>query len=150
MARLEDGIMNYSRRDLSLLLPALLAAAVDAQESVLPSKVYPFDSLPVKTNLDSRMESRQVFSGATHSGYHLDLHISTLPPGQMPHPPHHHVHEEMMLIQEGTLEATISGRSTTAGPGSVIYIHSNEEHGLKNTGDVAAQYFVLAMGNKTA
>ncbi|MGA8028446.1 MAG: cupin domain-containing protein [Bryobacteraceae bacterium] len=95
------------------------------------------------------METRQVFTGLTHSGCPIDLHISTLPPGQMPHPPHRHVHEEMMLISQGTLEATISGQSKTAGPGSVIYIFSNEQHGLKNVGDVPAQYFVLAIGNKT-
>jgi len=30
----------------------------------------------------------------------------------------------------------------------VIYIHSNEEHSLKCTGDTAAQYFVLALGRQ--
>lgn len=53
----------------------------------------------------------------------------------------------MMLIKEGTLEATISGKSERVGPGSVIYIHSNDEHGLKNVGDVPAQYFVLEFGS---
>ena len=53
----------------------------------------------------------------------------------------------MMFIQEGTLEATINGKSTTLGPGGVIYVKSMDEHGLKNTGDVPARYFVLAVGN---
>jgi len=142
--------MNYSRRDLSLLLPALVAVGLDAKEAVLPSKVYSFDALPVKTSPRNHSESRQVFTGTTHTGCPIDLHITTLPPGQMPHPAHHHVHEEMFLIKEGTLEATISGHSTTAGPGSIIYIASNDEHGVKNVGDAPAQYFVLAMGNADA
>jgi quercetin dioxygenase-like cupin family protein len=51
----------------------------------------------------------------------------------------------MMFIKEGTLQATISGHAYTAGPGSVIYVASNEMHGLKNVGDTPAQYFVLAI-----
>jgi len=51
-----------------------------------------------------------------------------------------------MLIQEGMLEFTIAGVGKRIGPGSVAYVHSNEEHGLKNVGDVMAQYFVLAFG----
>lgn len=139
--------MHCSRRDLSLLLPGLFSATSGAENSVLPSKCYPFDSLLVEKNQKTGMEIRNVFRGETHAGCPVALHISTLPPGQMPHPAHHHLHEEMMLIKEGTLEATISGKSTRVGPGSVIYIRSNDEHGLKNVGDVPAQYFVLEIGS---
>jgi uncharacterized cupin superfamily protein len=144
--------MNISRRDLSLLLPALLADAAEGQTpaanktEVLPSKAYLWDQLPVHKNPASGMESRNCFKGATHTGCVLGLHISSLPPGQMPHPPHHHVHEEMMLIREGTVDATVSGHTTRLGPGSVIYVASNEEHGLKNAGTVTAQYFVIELG----
>jgi quercetin dioxygenase-like cupin family protein len=133
--------MVYSRRELSLLLPALMAGG----NNVLPSKVYEFDKLPVKTNPKTHAQSRQVFHGTTHTGCPLDLHITTLPPGQMPHAAHSHEHEEMMFIKEGTLQATINGHNYTAGPGSVIYVASNEMHGLKNVGDTPAQYFVLAI-----
>ncbi len=138
--------MNCSRRELSLLIPALLSAAPATGASVLPSKCYAFSSLPVKRNAKTGMESRNVFRGRTQTGCPVAMHISTLPPGQMPHPPHHHLHEEMMLVKEGTLEATIAGKSTKVGPGSVIYINSNDEHGLKNVGDVPAQYFVIEIG----
>lgn len=141
--------MQCSRRDLGFLLPVLFSAAAEAGNSMLPSKCYSFDSLPVEKNQKTGMEIRNVFRGETHAGCPVAMHISTLPPGQMPHPAHHHVHEEMMLIKEGTLEATISGQSTRVGPGSVIYIHSNDEHGLKNVGDVPAQYFVLEIGSDT-
>jgi mannose-6-phosphate isomerase-like protein (cupin superfamily) len=138
--------MNYSRRDLSLLLPALLAPRADGEGNILPSECFAFNELPVKTNPQTHNESRQVLHGETHTGYPIDLHITRLAPGQMPHPPHHHEHEEMMLIQEGMLEFTIAGVGKRIGPGSVAYVHSNEEHGLKNVGDVMAQYFVLAFG----
>ncbi len=143
--------MELSRRDLSLLLPML--AAVDAraqtQSAMLPSACYSFESLPVKTNPKTHAESRQVFTGTTHEGFPIDLHITTMPPGESPHPPHHHVHEEIMFVQQGSLEATIAGKTNVVGPGSVIYVHSEEEHGLKSVGSVAAQYFVLAIGKQS-
>jgi quercetin dioxygenase-like cupin family protein len=140
--------MDYSRRDAALLLPALMAASGTPPNNVLPSKVYQFDSLPVRTDSKTHNEFRQVFTGETHTGCPIDLHITTLQPGQMPHPSHQHVHEEMMLVKEGTLEVTISGKTISAGPGSVIYIASNDVHGLKNAGTVPAQYFVLAMSRE--
>ncbi|HWB86268.1 MAG TPA: cupin domain-containing protein [Bryobacteraceae bacterium] len=135
--------MKYSRRDLSLLLPALAAATAAAQSNnkKLPSKAYRFEDLPVKGH------SRAVLNGETHSGFPLELHITQLEPGQAPHPPHHHVHEEVLLLQEGTLDATINGKTTRVGPGSVIYLASNDEHGWRNAGDTRAQYFVFALGS---
>lgn len=135
--------MHVSRRDLSLLLPALVAATAEGETEALPSKAYLWDSLPVHKNPQNGMETRSVFKGALHTGAVVGLHLSSLPPGQMPHPAHHHVNEEMMLVREGTLDATVSGRTTRLGPGSVFYVASNEEHGLKNAGDVTAQYFVI-------
>lgn len=144
--------MQYSRRDLSLLVPALLAAqsavAKDNSGEMLPSKCYPFDSLPAKTNAKTHNVSRQVFRGTTHEGVPIDLHITTLQPGEMPHPPHRHVHEELMMIQKGILEFTISGQSSRVGPGSVVFVHSQDLHGLKNVGSEPAQYFVLAIGRQ--
>lgn len=137
--------MNCSRRDLALLLPGLLAAAeADARDTVLPSKCYPFDSLRVHISPKTHIPTRQVLNGLTHTGSHIDLHITTLAPGEMPHPPHSHVWEEMVLVQKGTLDVTIAGHTTRIGPGSVGYVASEQRHGWKNVGDTPAQYFVLA------
>jgi quercetin dioxygenase-like cupin family protein len=136
--------MNYSRRDLSLLLPLLAAAKAEAQNAILPSKAYTFEQLPVHTNGDN--QTRPVLDGETHAGVRIELHETELPPGGAPHPPHRHVHEEMVLIREGILEVTIAGRSAKLGPGSVAYVASNEEHGWRNAGDTRAHYFVLAIG----
>ena len=59
---------------------------------------------------------------------------------------HHHVHTEMWLIREGTVELTLNGKTQQLGPGSVGFVHSNEEHGIKNLGDTPASYFVVAIG----
>lgn len=146
---------NYTRRDWTLLLPTAAAAAVvttstpetanAAAPATLPSMVLPFDEMKVKTNADGG-SSRQAFDGLTHSGYHLDMHLTSLAPGKMPHPAHHHEHEEIILLREGTIEVYIAGKTTKLGPGSVAYFASGEEHGLKNIGTKNAEYFVLATG----
>jgi quercetin dioxygenase-like cupin family protein len=124
----------------------MTAARAAADGDVLPSKCYPFESLPVKTNAQSHNETRAVFNGEEHSGVPVEVHITTLAAGQMPHPPHKHVHDEMIMLKEGTLEVTVMDQSTKIGPGSVAYVHSNEMHGWKNVGDTPAQYFVIAIG----
>ena len=137
-------MVNYSRRDLSLLLPALAAAKVRAQNPALPSKTYAFPDLPVRAT--GKNHQRAVLKGETHSGFPVELHLTELAPGEAPHPPHHHVHEELLMIWEGTLEVTVAGLKSTLGPGSVAYIASNEEHGWRNVGAGRAHYFVLALG----
>src|SRR5215510_8878846 len=139
--------MTLSRRNLALLLPAIAAAQSAPQaEKKQSSAMWPYEDLPVKVNAENQNKSRQVFTGATHSGYHVDMHLTELAPGQMPHAPHHHLHEEMVMVQRGTLAVTISGKTTRLGPGSVAYVASNEEHGWKNVGTTPCEYFVLALG----
>ncbi|HLJ13924.1 MAG TPA: cupin domain-containing protein [Bryobacteraceae bacterium] len=135
--------MTYSRRQLPLFLTALAAAEAPAQSASLPSKVYKFEDLPV------RGKTRPVFRGDTHAGVPIELHITELGPGERPHPPHHHLHEEILLLKDGTLEVTISGKVSSIGPGSVVYAASNEEHGWRNIGNRSAMYFVLAIGRDT-
>lgn len=138
--------MSLSRRELCLMLPALLAAlpADSGPDAPLPSRMYRFQNLPVHGHAGSR--SRPVLNGETHTGFHIELHETELAPGARPHPPHHHTHEEIFLIREGAVEVTITGKSSRLGPGSVAYVASNAQHGIQNTGDVPAQYFVLALG----
>ncbi|MGH9432646.1 MAG: cupin domain-containing protein [Terriglobia bacterium] len=142
--------MNFSRRELCLLVPAILAAvpSFPAGDQMLPAAAYPFQELPVQN--DGANHFRPVFEGATHTGVHLELHETDLAPGSRPHPPHHHLHEEMFLIREGTLEVTMAGKSSRLGPGSVAYVASNVEHGIRNAGETHAQYFVLAVGTDRA
>lgn len=140
--------VNYTRRDLSRLLPALAASAATAENSALPSKTYAFEDLPVRATGPNK--SRAILNGQNRSGFPVELHMTELGPGMAPHPPHHHVNEEVLMIHEGTLAVTISGKTVNLGPGSVAYVASNEEHGWKNVGTTRASYFVLALGEKKA
>ena len=45
-----------------------------------------------------------------------------------------------------TVELTINGASHRLGSGGLGFVHSNEEHGIKNVGKGPATYFVVAIG----
>lgn len=143
--------MSLSRREITALLPTLLAAQATAQQTgspsggVLPSKCYQYDELQVKTNAANGAESRQVFRGETHGGFEIACHMTQLMPGTMPHAPHRHLNEEIFFLREGTVEITVEGKASRIGPGGVAYIASNELHGAKNVGEVPAQYFILEL-----
>jgi len=131
------------------LLPALFPAAVAAptlaaQDTSLSSATFAFDKLPVQA-LD-HAEMRRIMKGTLVTGEHIEVHETTLPPNGYPHAAHHHVHSEMWLVREGTVELTINGASHRLGPGGLGFVHSNEEHGIKNVGDGPATYFVVAIG----
>jgi quercetin dioxygenase-like cupin family protein len=125
----------------------LAAASGAAQQKALPSKAFKYEDLPVSVN--GQNKTRAVMSGETHSGFPFDLHMTELGPGQAPHEPHKHVHEELLMLQSGVLDATITGQTTRVTAGSVVYLASNDLHGWRNPGPGTAQYFVLALGRET-
>lgn len=85
--------------------------------------------------------------GKLATGKGLEVHETTLPPGGSPTATtHHHRHSEMWLIREGTIELTVNGKAYRWEPGSVGFVRSNEEHGIRNVGASAAVYFVVAIG----
>jgi len=142
--------MSITRRELcsvfpALIFPALVRSAAPAQEDkAMASEMFAFDKLPVHES--SGAVTRHVLKGILATGEALEVHETTLPPGGAPHPPHHHVHSEMWLIREGTVEITVNGSSSQLGPGGVGFVRSNDVHGIKNAGTTPANYFVVAIG----
>lgn len=152
---------NLNRRDLCVALSAFAAmgsVSAGAQVPVMPghqgervlseSEAFPFDQLPVSHSKNGGA-SRHVTAGVLPTGESVEMHETTLPPGQMPHPPHQHRHSEFMMIREGTVEFDNDGNKTRVGPGGVIFAASGKMHGLKNVGEVPAQYFVIAIGRES-
>ena len=156
--------MKYSRRDLGLLLPALAAASAAAQSTesagapaaaaaaensiekmpVMKTKAFLYNEIPVTVN--GKNKSRRMFTAKTHTGFKIESHQSDIAPGEVNHPPHQHLREEMMLVRLGTMELTISGKPYRLGPGDVGVIGSNEIHNAKNVGTTRAEYFIVNIG----
>ncbi len=73
----------------------------------------------------------------------LACHVTTLKPGEDPHPPHQHPEEELYMIKEGTVEVLINGERRQVGAGSVIFAAANQPHGIRNAGPTPATYHVI-------
>jgi len=119
----------------------LALVAVADQTPVLHSAVFDWGAM-VATPTDVG-SMRSVYRGPTPTLDELEMHITTLNPGVASHPPHHHPNEELVLIKEGNVETLSQGKWVKAGPGSIIFNASNEEHSLKNSGTTPATYFVV-------
>lgn len=151
---------GMTRRELSTLLSLLPTAAIaEAEQQTPPSTATPastlnesfgkpFTDLPTE-QAKSGAVMHPITDGKLPTGEAVEIHETTLGPGQMPHPPHAHTHGEFMLVREGTVEFTAAGIPHQLGPGGVAYAASHQVHGLKNTGTVPTTYFVIAIGDKT-
>jgi quercetin dioxygenase-like cupin family protein len=116
-------------------------ATVRADAHVLGSTVFDFDTIPVKATKVGTV--RSVVSSPTATLENLEIHITTLNPGQMPHPPHRHPNEELIILDQGTVETLSNGEWKRVGPGSILFNGSNQVHGLRNVGATPAQYHVI-------
>lgn len=121
--------------------PVLNAYAAPRDPTILTSTFVDWDSLNPRTTAVG--QSRPVFDNPTQTLEKLEVHITTLLPGMASHPIHHHAWEEMLLLKEGQLDASINGRKLHAGPGSLLFFASHDPHNVTNTGATPATYYVI-------
>jgi len=161
---------NFTRRDICFSLPAFglfpaftanavsQAPAAPAHPSSAPAgnalhtdfslcKAFPFGQLPLRYS-DGGAPTHDIARGTVPTGEVVELHETTVAPGKMPHPAHHHPHEEFILIREGTMDFIYGGQSHILGPGSVGYTAPNQMHGFKNAGSTPATYFIFSLSKK--
>lgn len=117
--------------------------AVDsAPPSALRSQVFDWTKLTDQPTKNG--ERRAIFNSPTVTCQNLSCHATTVAKAQeAAHGPHRHLDEEVVVVKEGTLEATFAGKPHVGGPGSVFFFASNEEHGLRNAGDTPVTYYVI-------
>ena len=136
-----------TRRDFIIIavsVVATVAAVTLAQTAAKPpmhSGVFNWSGLkaePTKVG-----ERSAVFDAPTLTLDRFECHITTLNPGESPHPAHRHPEEEVMIVKEGTIEEVQNGVTNRVDPGGIIFCASNEMHGMKNIGTNRATYFVF-------
>jgi quercetin dioxygenase-like cupin family protein len=116
-------------------------AAAPATSGRMGSSIFEWTKLEMKPTKTG--ERRDVTNLPTLTLANFECHITTLKAGETPHAPHHHPDEEIILVKEGQLDVTIQGTTQRAGPGSIVFVSSGDEHGWKNVGDTAAIYYVI-------
>jgi (S)-ureidoglycine aminohydrolase len=106
---------------------------------------YPFildwSTMPVQHT--AKGESRQIFSQPTSWLTKIDMHATTLNPGEVSHPPHIHRVEEIILMRSGHVQMYINGQHYPAAGGDLVFLASGNPHALENTGTERCEYFAL-------
>jgi quercetin dioxygenase-like cupin family protein len=144
-----NAAMLLTRRDVAIAALAVLATATVAgvAHSSSPSKPIQrssvfgwagFKAEPTKTG--SRRECLDVHTATLER---LEVHVTTLNPGESPHPAHKHPEEELVIVKEGVLEAAQNDTTNRVEAGGLIFEASNEMHGLRNPGTKPAVYYVV-------
>lgn len=127
----------------TLAIGALLGAGMTltAQQQGTRSAVFDWTKLDATSNTKGSV--RRVMRGPTPTLDELEIHITTLNPGEVSHPPHKHPEEELLIVKEGTVETLQNGVASRLGPGSIIFQASNEMHNIRNAGSTPATYHVI-------
>jgi quercetin dioxygenase-like cupin family protein len=116
-------------------------ATLAAQKPVQKSTVFEWAGLEAKTTATGMR--RDVMRAPTPTLDELEMHITTLNVGQVSHPPHRHLEEELLIVKEGIVETLQNGKASRLGPGSIIFHSSNDLHNIRNAGTTPATYHVI-------
>ncbi len=125
-----------------LIILLSISMPLIAQQPPVGSKVYRWEEAKI-TSSDIRVR-RHFLKGSTHDLSHLELHATTLSPGQPLHPLHtHEQREELIIIKEGSVEVVIEEEKQVLGPGSVALVMPGDRHNLTNVGQDSASFYIL-------
>lgn len=132
-----DGVVALLTMSVTLSVIGLAQTG----RSIMGSSIFDWNAIEVKqTKVGS---TRKFFQAPTATLDELECHVTTLNPGETPHPPHKHADEELLIIKEGTVESLVNGQLKRVGPGSVIFQASNQLHSIRNVGTTPATYHVI-------
>jgi hypothetical protein len=111
----------------TLALP-FIAGFAPVVQGQLPSLVI--DSANAKLTHESYGDLRIYFDGPTGQLRALTVGSLALKAGMVPHPPHQHPEEEIMLVTEGAGEITVEAKVYPVAAGSMMYCSAQRLHGI--------------------
>lgn len=111
----------------TLALPFIAGFAPVVQDQLVSLVIDPANA---KLTHESYGDLRIYFDGPTGQLRALTVGSLALKAGMVPHPPHRHPEEEIMLVTEGAGEITVGGETCAAAPGSMMYCGGQVMHGI--------------------
>jgi (S)-ureidoglycine aminohydrolase len=129
-----------------LALSLLVTLRIVAQQDTLRSGVYSWSKAKVQTG---KMQQRKVLQGSTLDLAEIEIHTSTLLPGESNHPLKANMEgEELMIIKEGNVRATVENQTKMLGPGGLILLLAGDKQSFTNTSDKPVTYYVIVFKSK--
>jgi len=106
--------------------------------------------LPLRVEQGKAWQPYPLFSGVTEIHDHMACHASVLAPGKMPHPPHCHLEEEILMVLDGEAELLVGDGPNVADtvahpvrPGMFVYYPAFKHHTLRNVGTGPLTYLMF-------
>ena len=139
------------RREFASLLPALLAGLSAPQASAAPLlpvlESGAFKPGPPKTGSVPKRASQAYTRGMLKAGnIQIEIHETRQEVGAPHEPIDTHLHNEIWLVREGTVELTVNGTAHRMEAGDIGICIAGDKHYIQNVGDTPAAYFVVALG----
>ncbi|WP_263409680.1 cupin domain-containing protein [Terriglobus tenax] len=141
-----------NRREFGTLLPALMAGlaltetASAAELKELTSGGYKQGTLK-PTPQKGRTSGPILSAGMLKAGnIRLESHYTSIEPGSEHEAVGTHLHSEMWLVTEGTLELNLNGTPHLLKAGDVGLCVAGDKHFVANAGDTRVSYFVVTVG----
>jgi len=126
---------------LCAILNVFILAGFAQLSSVKPG-VYRWSERPVKVNGDR--ESGVFLEGKAPDLDYLRIHATTQYKGAKPSPAHaNKEREELVIVKEGTMKATVDGKTKILGAGSVLLIMPQQMQSFENVGDGPLTYYAM-------
>lgn len=119
-----------------------------AQVGAVRSDVYNWNDL--KMEKKKSIERREILRGSTRHFEYIEIDAYTLDPKKSLNKYKNDELEELIIIKQGTLKATVNGKSKTLGPGGVALITPGEIRSFENEGKEQASYYSLKFKSKNA
>jgi quercetin dioxygenase-like cupin family protein len=102
---------------------------------------------PAKSGSVPKRTSQRYTSGMLKAGnIRLEMHETTQEVGAPHEPIDTHLHNEIWLVRQGTLELTTNGVARRLETGDVGICVAGDKHYIQNVGDTPAVYFVVTLG----
>jgi len=101
----------------------------------------------VKSGSVPKRTSQRYIAGMLKAGnIRLEMHETTQEVGAPHEPVDTHLHNEIWLIRQGTLELTTNGIAQRMEAGDVGICVAGDKHYIQNVGNTPAVYFVVTFG----
>jgi quercetin dioxygenase-like cupin family protein len=125
------------------------SASSDGSEKSLLSQAHRID-LPLACRRKSGWTPYPLFSGSTGNHGSISCHVSSLRPGVIPHPPHQHEQEELLVMLDGEadlllpeLDVMSQSDRVRLRRGQFVYYPANFPHTLTAVGNSPANYLMF-------
>ncbi|HSM47837.1 MAG TPA: cupin domain-containing protein [Draconibacterium sp.] len=136
-------------KTIAIFLGMFLFFNNESKTERVESKVYSFSKANIEKTKSG--EKRQLIDGETTHLENFEIHTTMLEPGTAPHGSQVHTdYEEIVFVKEGRIEMMINETKKVLGPGSVALILPGDEHGIVNTGESQATYYIIKYKSKAA